>query len=275
MNNQIGFEYRNNKEGETAFETFLRHSDEKEKSAAVLGKILSRLLIRQGMTFLDVGSGNGEYLRLALCGARGIKKTVYTLLEPSPDLAKHLRSTAKRFPRGTVVKIVQSTIEDFTPDNHFDVALVSHVPLAKDNIEKLPEVYSRMLNFLMPDGCLIVVLRGKDDIHEFRTKFKSRIIGRKYRSLTIEDAERVLKRVAKIASLRLSKFIAKATLRLPYPGNMLDVISVAEFFLNKSWDKIPDDIRKDVLTHIQQKKGVLRQIDGFLVARKIHHQGKS
>lgn len=209
MNNQIGFEYRNNKEGETAFETFLRHSDEKEKSAAVLGKILSRLLIRQGMTFLDVGSGNGEYLRLALCGARGIKKTVYTLLEPSPDLAKQLRSTAKRFPRGTVVKIVQSTIEDFTPDNHFDVALVSHVPLAKDNIEKLPEVYSRMLNFLMPDGCLIVVLRGKDDIHEFRTKFKSRIIGRKYRSLTIEDAERVLKRVAKIASLRLSKFIAK------------------------------------------------------------------
>lgn len=274
MNNQVGFEYRNSKEGETTFETFLRYTDEKEKSAAVLGKILTRLLVKQGMTFLDVGSGNGEYLRFALCKARGIKKTVFTLLEPSPDLAKQLRLTAKRFPRNTVVKIVRATFEDFTTDNRFDVVLASHVPLAKDNIEKLPEVYSRMLNFLTPDGCLIVVLRGKDDIHEFRTKFKSRLIGRKYRSLTIDDAARMLRRVAKTASLRLSKFIVKATLRLPYPGNMRDVISVAEFFLNKSWEEIPDNVRKEVLVYLQRKKGVLRQIDGFLVVRRIYRQKK-
>jgi len=275
MNNRIGFEYRNTgEEDETAFEIFLKYTDEKEKSAAILGKILTRLLVKRGMTLLDVGSGNGEYLRLALCGVRGINKTVFTLLEPSPDLVKRLRLTAKRFPQGAVVKIVRSTFEDFMPDNHFDVVLVSHVPLAKDNIEKLPEVYSRMLDFLMPDGCLIVVLRGKDDIHEFRTKFKSRLISRKYRLLTIDDVERVLRRVAKTASLRLYRFIAKATLRLPYPSNMRDVIPVAEFFLNKGWEEIPDNVRKEVLTYIKLKNGVLQQIDGFLVARKIHRQGK-
>lgn len=219
MDNQIGFEYRNNEGGETAFEIFLRYSDEKEKSAAVLGKILFQVLVRQDKTLLDVGSGNGEYLRLAFCGVRGIKKTVFTLLEPSPDLVKQLRLTAKRFPCNAVVKIVQSTLEDFTTDNRFDVVLASHVPLTKDNIEKLLEVYEKMFNLLAPDGCLIIVLRGRDDVHEFRTKFKSRLMGRKYRSLTIDDAARVLRRIAKTSSLRLSKFVAKATLRLPYPGN--------------------------------------------------------
>ncbi len=68
--------------------------------------------------------------------------------------------------------------------------------------------------------------------------------------------------------------LAKATLRLPYPGNIRDVISVAEFFLNKSWEEIPDNIRKAVLAYLQRKEGVLRQIDGFLVVRRIQHQKK-
>ncbi len=274
MNNQVGFEYRNNKRRETAFEIFLRYSDEKEKSAAVLGNILSRVLIRQGMTLLDVGSGNGEYLQMALCGARNTKKVLYTLLEPSPDLAKQLHRTARHFPRNAVVKIVRSTFEGFATNDHFDVVLASHVPLAKDNMEKLPEVYARMFDLLTPDGSLVVVLRGSDDVHEFRTKFKSRLMGRKYRSLTIDDAARVLKRIAKTSSLRLSKFNAETTLCLPYPGNMQNVISVAEFFLNKSWEEIPDDIRKDVLSFIRCKKGILRQIDGFLVVRRIYYQKK-
>jgi len=69
------------------------------------------------------------------------------------------------------------------------------VPLAKDRIENLPAIYGKMLGFLKPDGCLIVVLRGKDDIHEFRTMFKSRLIGRDYQSLTIDDAIRILGRI--------------------------------------------------------------------------------
>lgn len=268
MNSQVGFEYRNNKKWETAFETFLRYSDEKEKSAAVLGKVLSRLFVRHGMTLLDVGSGNGGYLHLALCGMRGIKKTIFTLLEPSDDLVKQLRRTATRFPPNAVVKIIRSTFEEFTADNRFDVVLASHVPLAKDNVEKLPEVYARMLELLKPGGCLIVVLRGRDDIHEFRTVFKSWLIGREYRSLTIDDTARILKRVAKTASLWISKFSVNAKLRLPYPDNMRHVISIVEFLLNKNWEEIPDDIREAILAYIQRKRGILRQIDGFLVVKR-------
>ena len=227
---KVCFEYRKGGTGnETPFEIFLKYTDEKEKSSAVLGKILSRLLAREDITCLDIGSGNGEYLRLALSKVRDLKKVSITLLEPSVDLARRLHSTAKLFPRGASVRVARSSFEDFTTDERFDIVLASHVPLAKDDLARLPAVYMRMLGLLKPNGSLIVVLRGKDDVHRFRTKFKSRLIGRKYRSLTIDDAERVLRRVTKTASLRLSKFIAKVTLRLPYPGNIRDVILVAEF----------------------------------------------
>lgn len=269
MNNKIGFEYRNNEEGKTAFETFLRYSDEKEKSAAVLGKILTQLLVKKGMTILDVGSGNGEYLRLALIGIRDMKKTILTLLEPSPDLVKQLRSTAKHFPRNAVVKVVRSTFENFTTNNWFDVVLASHVPLAKYRIENLPAVYRKMLGFLKPDGRLIIVLRGRDDIHEFRTVFKSRLMGRDYQSLTIDDATRILRKISKRVRLRISKFSVNAKLHLPYPHNMRDVISIVEFFLNRKWEEFPDDIREAVLTYIRRKKGIFRQIDGFVVAKRI------
>jgi SAM-dependent methyltransferase len=270
MNDQVGFEYRSSgKENETAFEIFLKYTDEKEKSAAILGKILARLIVKQGMALLDVGSGNGEYLRLALCGVRSIKKTFFTLLEPSSDLVKRLRLKAKRFPRNAVVKVVRSTFENFTTKNRFDVVLASHAPLAKNRIENLTAVYRKMLGLLKPEGCLIVVLRGKDDVHGFRTVFKSRLIGRDYQSLTIDDATEALRKIAGEARLRVSRFSANAKLRLPYPHNMRDVISIAEFLLNKKWKDFPGDIREAVLHYVKQKKGILHQIDGFALVRKI------
>lgn len=270
MNNRVGFEYRSNEEeDETAFEIFLKYTDEKERSAAVLGRILTQLLVKQGMTILDVGSGNGEYLRLALNGIRGMKKTTLTLLEPSLDLVKQLRSTIKRFPCTAVVKVVRSTFENFTTNNRFDIVLASHVPLAKDKIERLPEVYAKMLGLLEPDGCLIIVLRGRDDIHEFRTVFKSRLIGKDYQSLTINDAVATLRSIAKRTRLRISRFNVNAKLHLPYAGNMRDVISIVEFLLNKRWGEFPDDIRKAVLDHIKQRKGILHQTDGLALIRKI------
>lgn len=272
MDNRFGFEYRNKrKEGETVFETFLRYTDEKEKSSAVLGKILSQLLIKKNMTFLDVGSGNGEYLRLSFGRVKRLNKVDFTLLEPSADLARQLRLTTKRFPRNAVVKVVRSTFEDFSTNKQFDVVLASHVPLAKDKLETLPAVYKKMLKFLKPDGCLIVVLRGRDDVHEFRTVFKSQLTGGDYKSVTIDDAAGILKKIAKKTPLRISMFSAKAKLYLPYPDNMRDVISIIEFFLNRKWEAFPDDIREAALIYIRRKKGIFRQIDGFVVVKRVRY----
>jgi len=273
MKKKIGFEYRKGSANEEVpFEIFLKYSDEKEKSSEVLGKILSGLLIREKMTLLDIGSGSGEYLRLALNKVRDLKEVSATFLEPSPDLAKKLHSARKLFPRTVSMDIIGDTFENFTTATLFDIILASHVPLAKDNIARLPEIYLGMFELLKPDGCLVIVLRGKDDVHQFRTRFKTKIVGRDYYSLTIDDAEAVLRKIAGQLSLRIQKFSVKAKLHLPYPDDMRDVISVVEFLLNTNWKDIPAEIRDSILDYIRGRNGLLRQIDSFLVVEKIHHR---
>lgn len=275
MTRRAGFEYRGSeKDGRTPFEIFLQYTDEKNKSASMLGTILSRLLRKNGMTLLDIGSGNGAYLRAALEKMKSLKKVIITLLEPSDDLVRQLRNTAKLFPHNTVAKVTHSSFEDFMTDERFDIVLASHVPLAKDDPTRLPAIYSRMLELLEPNGRLIVVLRGRDDIHWFRTTFKSQIMDRDYASLTIDDAERVFKQIAGQLPLRLKKFSAQANAFLPYPDNMEDVITIVEFLLNTEWEEIPAEIRDSVLKYIRNKHGRLRQVDGILVAKKIRHQKK-
>jgi SAM-dependent methyltransferase len=271
MKKKIGFEYHKRSAGEEVpFEIFLKYSDEKEKSSEVLGRILSRLLTREKMTLLDIGSGTGEYLRLALSKARIPQRLSVTLLEPSTDLATRLCSARKLFPSNVFVNIVSDTFEDFTTGVLFDIILASHVPLAKDNVAKLPEIYRRMFKLLKPDGYLVIVLRGKDEVHQFRTSFKTKIIGRDYYSLTIDDAEAILRKIAEQLPLQIQKFNVKAKLHLPYPDDMRDVISVVEFLLNTNWKDIPVVIRDSILTYIRRRNGLFRQIDGFLVVRKIH-----
>ncbi|MEK7653453.1 MAG: methyltransferase domain-containing protein [Patescibacteria group bacterium] len=267
MSNQIGFEY-SNEGGETAFETFLRYSNEKDKSSEVLGRILNRLLVEEGMTVLDIGSGNGEYLRLSLIKAKIPRKTMLTLLEPSKDLAERLIVATKQFPDGSIAKVIHSTPEDFVTEDRFDVILISHVPLAKNQADKLPAIYRKILGLLKPRGSLIIVLRGKDDIHEFRTVFKSQLMGINYRSMTIDDAVETLSFLAKSVPLNISMHTAKAELHVPYCDNIRDAISIVEFFLNKRWDEIPNNIREAIMSYIRQKNGVLKHIDCFAVARK-------
>jgi len=212
MKKRIGFEYCKGIAGEEVpFAIFLNYSNEKEKSSGILGGILSRLLVREKMILLDIGSGSGEYLRLALNKVRDLKEVSATLLEPSPDLARKLRSARKLFPRTVSVDIVGDTFENFTTATLFDIILVSHVPLAKDNITRLPGIYLRMLKLLKPDGHLVIVLRGKDDVHKFRNRFKTKIMGRDYYSLTIDDAEAVFQKIAEQLPLRIEKFSVKAS----------------------------------------------------------------
>ena len=264
MINKVGFEYLN-KKGESVFETFLKYTSEKEKSSAVLGEILGWLLITEGVAVLDVGTGNGEFLKLSLNRIKHLKAAEFTLLEPSNDLVKRLRTVAKCFPLNSIVKVAHSTFEEFKATSQFDVILASHLPFTRD---RLPVVFGKMLDLLKPDGCLIVVLRGWDDVHEFRTRFKSQLMERDYQSLTIYDAIEVFDEFAKDGSLSMTMRNADSELCLPITDNIQDAISIIEFLLNKKWEEFPDNVREAVLDYVNQRRGVLRQIDGFALVRK-------
>ncbi len=261
---KVGFEYRNPR-GRTPFEIFLQYSDEKKKSAVVLGRLLKGLLRGTEVSMIDVGAGNGEYIQLALSRLNLPYRMKLVLLEPSQSLIPQLRKVSRRLSVNLVTSVRQAALDEYTPKMQFDVVLASHLPFQKD---RLPSIYSRMLTWLKPHGSLIVILRKHDDIHDFRTKFKSRLLGTPIQSLTIDDALIALGSMALASPLRISGAQACAVLTIPILTKPTDTRTIIEFLLNKKWKDFPEEVRQEVSGYLRKKRGQLRINDGFLVATK-------
>jgi SAM-dependent methyltransferase len=258
----IGFEYRKKKD-ETPFETFLRYTDQKEKSATKLATILQKEL-QEDSSILDVGTGNGEYLNLALTRIRAPKGLTLHLIEPSGDLAERLGGRfGQTFPKERL-KIVKSELQSFVTDEQFDVILMSHL------FYHLPraiwgEQLTKVLSLLKPTGALIVVGREKDDAYDFKMAFKPQLAGKSSNPITIDD---VLDALPKNLQLQITRHVATAELKIPFQENQDDTISIIEFYLHKPWSDIPEAIRQVALAFIKDKKGTFKQLDGIAVIKK-------
>jgi len=260
-----GFEYKN-KKNETPFETFLRYTDEKKKSATKLATILEKKLSK-ATKVLDVGTGNGEYLDLALSkvGANMSDNVELTLVEPSADLVAQLENRfAKRFASANL-KIIHSSLQDFKSDNSFDVILMSHL------FYHLPREFwtvelSKALSVLKEEGVLIIVLREKDDAYDFKMAFKPLLFDASFRALTIDDVLAVL---PKEPTLHVEKQLASSELHIPIETDPEDTVSIIEFYLNKEWQDIPWRIQESSLEFIRKKNGVFKQVDGIAVVKRV------
>lgn len=257
------FEYASKRGLETPFETFLRYTDEKEKSAKELSKVLKKIL-RQSESFLDIGTGNGEYLKMALSKLKPLSLNL-TLLEPSKDLVKSLKNT--RFQDNTQVRIVNQTFEDFKSDDKYSTILASHLyHIKKSEREKQ---FTKMLNLLQKEGTLIYVIRKKDDVYDFKMKFKPRIYN--YKSFEAQSLEQSLITFRKISGsipITIKILESHSHVKLPIQTNHQDTITIVEFFLNKKWDGISKKIQKEILSYLKERKGDLKQIDGMAIIKK-------
>jgi len=259
-----GFEYQNKKD-ETPFETFLRYTDEKEKSAVKLAAVLSGKL-GAGSKVLDIGTGNGEYLTLALSKIDVPGDLSLTLVEPSADLVSQLEERfEKQFPAITP-KVVISDLQGFSADEKFDVILMSHL------FYHLPraswqEQLAKALSLLNPDGVLIVVLREKDDVYDFKMAFKPLLFKPDFKALVIDD---ILEVLPDTPQTNYARETAPSELTIPYETNKDDTISIIEFFLNKQWDEIPAEIQQAAMDFIKEKNGVFQQMDAIAVITKIN-----
>ena len=254
-----GFEYKK-KKNETPFETFLRYTDEKEQSATKLSTLLQTRL-KEGSHILDVGTGNGEYLNLALSKTNIPDGVKLTLVEPSNDLVTRLEGRfEKQFP-SINVRIVSSDLQAFDSNEKFDAILMSHL------FYHVPrkiwgEQLAKALSLLTPTGVLIIVLREKDDAYYFKMMFKPILFDTSFKALTIDD---VLDALPEAAALHIAKQTAASELKIPVEENFDDTISIIEFFLNKEWSDIPSSIQQSSLQFIKDKKGVFKQLDGIAV----------
>lgn len=260
--------YYTKKEKETPFETFLRCSNQKENSSVVVARILKNNSSRKNVKFLDIGTGNGEYLRMILDKINPKARIDFTLIEPSNDLIGQLRKTINFFPRNSTTKIIKKTWEEFEGFERFDIILASHlyhIPKEEYKIQLL-----KMINYLKTKGLLIFILRQEDDVYYFKMKFKPLFLGEKYQPLILNEALEIFKKLSeKEALLKIKIFDSKAKLRIPIKNNFNDTITIIEFFLNKKWGKISGQIQKEIISFINKKRGIFEQIDGIALIRKL------
>ena len=259
-NTSSGFEYRN-KGKETPFETFLRYTNEKEKSSTQLAAILQDLLNNES-SILDIGTGNGEYLHLTLSKINGLENYNLTLLEPSEDLSTQLEARFESIVTKKEIHVVSSTLADFVTEDKFDIILASHLFYHLPRTNWAADL-SRMISLLKPGGVLIIVLREKDDAYTFKTQFKPLLFSNFTRALLLDD---ILEKLPD--NLEVKKLLAPSELNIPYKSSEEDTISIIEFYLNKKWHEIPPSIQKDALDFIETRKGLFKQLDGIAVVKK-------
>lgn len=251
----LGFEY-NNKASGSPFETFLRYTDEKEKSSEALASILSTV---NASSLLDVGAGDGQYLELTLSKVNPSLGIELTLVEPSRDLIKQL---SKRF-KHHYAMILNSSLDDFSTAEKFDVVLASHLFYHIPKNERQKQLH-RLLSFLNPDGLLILVLREQDDAYEFKMSFKPLLFDKNFKALVLDDILTYLSE----EELSVARYKVESRLEFPYEKSLDDTISIIEFYLNMPWDKIPDHIQKEILSYLKSKKYLFNLIDGIAVIQK-------
>lgn len=254
-----GFEYKN-KKNETPFETFLRYTNEKEQSAVKLATVLQKKL-RNAASILDIGTGNGEYLKLVLLNTSShiADKTKLTLLEPSSDLSAQLKNQFANLTPQASVEVVSSDLQAFDSDEKFDIILMSHL------FYHLPRpawsaLLIKTLLLLKKDGVLIIVLRERDDAYSFKMAFKPLLFDSTFQAFTIDD---VLAALPKDQVLHIDRQTASSELDIPIEKSLEDTISIIEFYLNKEWDDIPHNIQESSLDFIKKRNGIFKQLDGI------------
>lgn len=259
-----GFEYRN-KKSETPFETFLRYTDEKERSASTLATILEKKL-PTAAKILDIGTGNGEYLRLALSkiDQEIVKEVTLTLVEPSEDLVKQLKNKFLGILSPQNLIIEHSSLQNLANDSKFDIILMSHLFYHIPRDSRAAEL-SKAMSMLKSNGVLIIVLRGKDDAYDFKMAFKPLLLDSPFKALTLDD---VLEALPQSTNINIEKYASISQLHIPAETDQEDTISIIEFYLNKEWASIPPEIQQKSLDFIKDKKNTFDQIDGIAVVLK-------
>jgi len=260
----VGLEYKQNNDNIPPFLTFLKYTDEKEKSAQVVSKILRD--VGTNKKLLDIGAGNADYLLLILKNLGNPCGLHYYLLEPSPDLVQILHTRYNDFPHDSHIKIINKTWEDYAPEIKFDYVLASH--LYHIPLNDYEQSFSKMVIALAENGKLIFILRNVDDVHEFKKTFKPMLLNKGFTPKILDQAMPVFEKIAREQNLCVHRYESQSYLNIPFEENVADTKSIVEFFLNMDWNDIPAHIQTESLEFIKRKKGIFRQVDGIIVVTK-------
>lgn len=260
----VGHKYKN-KNGKIPFEVFLKYSNEKQKGSDIVAKILKNIGLREKIEFLDIGTGNGEFLIYSLKKARLDSVSHLELIEPSKDLRRRLKENISTL--SLPYTIDSSAWLAYHSQKRFDIILASH--LYHIPISRYVSELSKMVAYLNSGGSLIFILREEDDFYNFKMNFEPRFFGQNFRARTISDAIDTFKRISNDVPLNITRYTSTSELKIPLKSNYEDAIAIIEFCLDQRWDKIPQNMQKEIISYLEKKSCRLKLKDGMVVIRKI------
>ena len=131
-----------------AFETFLKHTNQKTKAKERLKHIVGALPSRK--LFIDAGAGNGQ---VTAWFTGDFERTI--ALEPNETLRKELEGACPK------AKILSGTIMETNISERGDFVLASHVMYYID-ADKWMENLERLASWLSPEGVLTVLIQNHE-----------------------------------------------------------------------------------------------------------------
>lgn len=242
----------------------MRCTNEKERSAAMLGSIFESVL-QPGMHLLDIGAGNGEHLDLILSTMAVPKNLTITAVEPSADMTQQLRPRLKKHIPARNLHLLAIDLEHLTTEETFDIILISHL-FYHVPPPRRPALLIKIMGMLKPGGKLIIVVREKDDTYDFKMTFKPLLFGSAFQSLLLKHILGVLPHAE---NLRITRYTVPSQLTIPLE-NRRDTIAIIEFFLSKNWEEMPLSIQRSALAYVEKRSGVFNQLEGIAVIEKVH-----
>jgi SAM-dependent methyltransferase len=240
----------------------LRYTNEKEVSSDKLAEILQTF--DANLDILDVGTGNGDFLAMTLSKLGNSKSFDLALLEPSDDLVRQIAERIKLVDTIRSAAVCPIALKDYATEDTYDVVLASHL-FYHITPDDRPEQLQRMVSFLKPGGKLIIVLREKDDAYDFKSKFKPLLYGGDFKALTLGA---VLSVMPDSNNFKITRHIVTSELKIPLHNNKHDMESIIEFYLDKPWQQIPEEVKQNALDYIAERNGIFHQKDGIAVIER-------
>lgn len=261
MNDYASKHLYSSNRGDSIFEMFLKLSTEKQTDIELLTKALEEHL-GERTCFLDVGTGEGSLLAETINKLDVNVALNLHLIEPQNNYSKLLIEKFEAMTRVNSVRVYPAKFEAFHSDIKFDVILSSHVLYHMSSDERHEHI-TKLLEYLNKDGLLIVILRKKDEVYEFKQRFRTLIEGKDHTSTTIELAEQYFKD----KSYSITHYDAEAYTPFPFNSDPEGATQLIEFYLNTLREDIPKKVLNASMQFIHDRGDKLKVADRLLVIK--------